>query len=44
MGAVFMFVSDLWDAIIIWKSKRKDVSRVIDEDQKREKEIDQVLV
>jgi hypothetical protein len=44
MGAVFIFDSDLCDIVIIWKSKRKDFSRVIFENTKREKESDKPLV
>jgi len=39
-----MFVYVLSDIVIIWKSKRKDVSRVIDENTKRETEKDKELV
>jgi hypothetical protein len=31
MGAVFMFDFDLFDNVIIWKSKRTDFAKVISE-------------
>jgi hypothetical protein len=37
MGAVFMFDSDLFDNVIIWKSKRTDFARVISEYQESRK-------